>query len=643
MSNPLWMKKFHAVLRGCAVFVPLVILSVGQAQAGNESDVAGNDLLVVSSVTGSAALMGKSNTESAQKQLVVNIAPQAIATTSYVSPWETLDAVNDNSIPAHSNDKSHGAYGNWNNPNSIQWVQYDWDQTHSLSSTDVYWFDDNGGVLVPTTAYLQYWNGNGWNTAGYIPLEKDTFNTLSLDGIVTNRIRVSMLNTYQSTGILEWRVYGATDGDDGSSDNVSYPPVTNEYEYEGINTRNALYVDSDHFRIYYGGNGRYGPKGNLGQHSSRQLQMALDFLEGAYDYYVVERGFRSAGLPINSRLQGPYKLNVYSVTDLDAGGVMGFDAYSGLSYLVVNSNYLDSEEIYVHEFGHSLTLSEYNWVDKGNTGAWWETTAQWVADTFMGSAQHAAVARRYGRSTNQSILDPYVVIGRSYLSIIHAENRYANWPFLTYLSNNPDGLTGLNSNAVQQLIRQYQGQETPIHTLNRMVSPVTAQTVMAYYNAHLAYMDVGRPAVQRRLFDVINYGPFRDQAYRNLYATGNSVYRVYNERKPMYGGSNIIPLTITGNGSVYIEVSNLGNGRRDSAFTAIVAIRSTTTGAIRYQLCPNGRATISVNNREEASLVVTNTPTALYTYDAFRSQPGDPELVGLNYQVRLNGAMPRDL
>ena len=81
-----------------------------------------------------------------------NIAPSASVTTSYVSPWETLSAVNDNSNPSNSNDKSSGAYGNWYHPNSIQWVQYEWPQDYNLSSTEIYWFDDNGGVPVPTTA-----------------------------------------------------------------------------------------------------------------------------------------------------------------------------------------------------------------------------------------------------------------------------------------------------------------------------------------------------------------------------------------------------------------------------------------------------------------------------------------------------------
>ena len=146
-----------------------------------------------------------------------NIATLATATTSYVSPWETIRAVNDNSNPANSNDKSAGAYGNWNNPNSIQWVQYDWSQNYSLSNTQIYWFDDNGGVLTPTRAYVEYWNGSAWVNAGNVPLVKNAFNNLALNGVVTSRIRVSMLNTVQSTGILEWRVAGTAAGAISSS------------------------------------------------------------------------------------------------------------------------------------------------------------------------------------------------------------------------------------------------------------------------------------------------------------------------------------------------------------------------------------------------------------------------------------------
>jgi len=137
-----------------------------------------------------------------------NIALSATASTSYVSSWETLAAVNDGFTPANSNDKSHGAYGNWNNPNSTQWVQYDWTQNYLVTSIQVYWFNDGGGVLTPTTASAQYWNGSAWVNLGNVPLATNAFNTLNVSSVSLNRLRVQMLNTTQSTGMLEFRVYG---------------------------------------------------------------------------------------------------------------------------------------------------------------------------------------------------------------------------------------------------------------------------------------------------------------------------------------------------------------------------------------------------------------------------------------------------
>jgi len=43
----------------------------------------------------------------------MNLALVATPSTSYVSGHETLNAVNDGFTPSHSNDKRHGAYGNW--------------------------------------------------------------------------------------------------------------------------------------------------------------------------------------------------------------------------------------------------------------------------------------------------------------------------------------------------------------------------------------------------------------------------------------------------------------------------------------------------------------------------------------------------
>jgi len=146
----------------------------------------------------------------------INIALAAEPSTSMVSDWETLDAVNDGYTPSNSNDKSHGAYGNWYSPNTVQWVQYTWEKSFLLKSAEIYWFDDNGGVLTPTVAWLQYYEDGAWTDSIPVPCVKNTFNYVSLGDRITNQLRVLMRNDTESTGILEFRVWGTTEN--GSTD-----------------------------------------------------------------------------------------------------------------------------------------------------------------------------------------------------------------------------------------------------------------------------------------------------------------------------------------------------------------------------------------------------------------------------------------
>lgn len=160
---------------------------------------------------------GNQHSELAEEDSI-NIALIAIPTTSFVSSWENINAVNDGYIPSNSSDKSHGAYGNWDSPNTLQWVQYSWEQQFILKSIDIYWFDDGGGVLTPTIAYIQFYENDSWEIVDSIPVPcvKNTFNYTNLGGITADKIRVTMKNESQSTGILEFRVWGT--GLSGSTD-----------------------------------------------------------------------------------------------------------------------------------------------------------------------------------------------------------------------------------------------------------------------------------------------------------------------------------------------------------------------------------------------------------------------------------------
>ena len=148
-----------------------------------------------------------------------NIALVAASSTSYVSGHEKLSALNNGYDPKNSNDKSHGAYGNWPR-NGTQWVEYEWSRPISTSKMDVYWFDDGGGVRLPKTYLLKYWDGQQFvsvNNPSGLGLKNNGFNTTTFDEVKTTKLRLELVsNGTASTGILQWKVY-----DSGKSPNFS--------------------------------------------------------------------------------------------------------------------------------------------------------------------------------------------------------------------------------------------------------------------------------------------------------------------------------------------------------------------------------------------------------------------------------------
>ena len=411
-------------------------------------------------------------------------------------------------------------------------------------------------------------------------------------------------------------------GAGGTPDPVCTTSVPDEFEPNaGVGGGGSVYEDSPHFRIY-------------GTASATAVDTALNHLEAAHSCFVEDWCFRSTGLSVYSD-DGPYyKTNIYVVGTLGgAGGVMRYSEAAGLSYLEVLGSQVAFPRVVVHEWGHALTLSEYDWVDQTRTGAWWETVANWITDTYLTSSYCEDARNRFGIATGNTIIDLDRVIGQSYLLIVSTQNYYEAWPFLTYLTENPDNYPGLGRMAIQDLFRNHAGNnETPLHVLERIASPVSVQTILGRYWAHMAYLDIGHPQAQAAFFSERS-----SLNFDNLDSTGGETYQVRSTRRPQYGGANIIPLSGTGN--VSVQVTNLGNGLSESNFTATLAVRS-SDGAVRYVDLPNGSGQATVGSNEEASLVVANTPNTLYQYNAFETGASSPEAIGLNYRVQITGAVP---
>ncbi|KAI0173064.1 hypothetical protein GGR52DRAFT_541766 [Hypoxylon sp. FL1284] len=382
----------------------------------------------------------------------------------------------------------------------------------------------------------------------------------------------------------------------------------------------SRYKDSPHFRVYDAA-------------SDSIANAALQTLESAYDCFIIKQGWRSTGLSFNQdNDNGPwYKMNVYDVASLGAGTAAntGTDGATGLSFLNVVTEYMNTPSITVHEFGHGMTYAERYWIDQGRTGAWWETVANFVADTFITSDICAESRQEYSQPSGDTLANLNKVIGDSFQVIVDGStgtgNYYEAWPFLSYIANNPDNYAGLGIANFPNVWRKYKrnSNETPLHVLDQLASPTKIQTIVGRYWARMAYVDIGHEkakALYERQKGQINYS--------NLDSQGGGRYRVKSARQPRYMGANIIPLKATGS-SISVTVTT------SSPYTATLAIKA-SNGSVRYVEVVNNSAQVDLSGGEEASLVVVNTPNTLYLYDPF-SLTSDVNR-GLDYQIQLTGA-----
>ncbi|KAK1985314.1 hypothetical protein LZ30DRAFT_686290 [Colletotrichum cereale] len=377
------------------------------------------------------------------------------------------------------------------------------------------------------------------------------------------------------------------------------------------------FQDSARFRVYNGGDA---------------AADSLAMLEGAYECFVNTLGWRSSGLSFNPGSDdGPYyKTNIYSVSDLgSAAGVMHSEASSGAGWLEVVHAYLANPDITVHEYGHALHYHQRTWVNQQRTGAWWETVANWVADTYTTSTLCADARTKHNSPEGRTMFDANKVIGDSFQVIVDGTvgsgNYYQAWPFLTYLTNNPDNIAGLGTDTLHQMMVQYEqdSNETPLHVLDRVLGGnATAAEVVGRYWARMAHVDIGHQQAQ----DVFNEAKDRIN-FANVDESGSG-YTVKSDRAPRYMGANIMPLATSG-GQVDVKVTSSGE------FTATLAIKGSSE--VRYVALANGAGSAEVASGEEASLVIANTPKTLILYDGFQLADSEANK-GLDYSFTLTGA-----
>ena len=105
----------------------------------------------------------------------------------------------------------HTSFDWWPKKGTTEWIEYAFDKPVSVSSADVYWFDDTGEgeVRVPKSWRILYRDGDAWKPvegASY-SLDKDKYNRAAFNAVTTSGLRLEVtMQPGWSAGVEEWRL-----------------------------------------------------------------------------------------------------------------------------------------------------------------------------------------------------------------------------------------------------------------------------------------------------------------------------------------------------------------------------------------------------------------------------------------------------
>ncbi len=409
------------------------------------------------------------------------------------------------------------------------------------------------------------------------------------------------------------------------------------------------YYESEHFQFIWGNSG------NAGQVTQAFLEGNARNMEECWDIYMEDLGMAPPCESVEEYLRdgNKYKTNIYlSGTGLanmtDDWAYMSWDS-GGFAYMFCDVGamvYDPPSWVLPHEFGHVITAHQLGWNRNKYSGSWWEALANWFREEWL-----YATGNTVGHGTD--FFETY--LKSSSLTFPCGRDYYAAWPFMIYLTENPDQLEGFGQYFVRDMLQQGQVDEYPLTMIERLTPQTNFKDTLGHYAKRMATFDLEhQDAYRARLNELLAQGSWNwQQIYTMLEQVDGTqnVYSVPTERAPQAAGLNLIPLTITGS---EISVTFHGLTNVKGADWRACIVQEDANGVSTYSdLFRDGETvTMAVGaNTTAAYLTVIATPDS-DTYVpcglayqgsefaeencSFRSKTQYP------YEVVLNGAVPME-
>ncbi|MBO4456489.1 MAG: hypothetical protein J5802_02080 [Butyrivibrio sp.] len=400
--------------------------------------------------------------------------------------------------------------------------------------------------------------------------------------------------------------------------------------YYSLSDNSVNRMASEHFQIIWG------------KSNSTDVRIDEEFIKGnltnlenIYAFYTQELKMKDIGVSGNSK----FKTNLYiSNTGLrafeDNWAYMGTDR-EGFGFLFVSPGAMvvsDPNPSWVlpHELAHVFTYYQGGTIDY----PWYEATANWFRDQFIGSEYYSYHGKKFGPYSD--FFSPYLINADYYVP--HMLNWYDTWPIFLYISENPDNIDGLGMDLIHKILENKQKDESMYATIERL-SGVPIKTILGGMSKRLATMDFSRQKfyLEHLNNETLRQAGNREKIYTTLERPDNEGYQAVPANKaPMQTGFNVIPLDVDlSKGGISADFVNT-SGVAGSDFR-VTLVTSTADNKTRYsETFSSGTGSIALNGDEKtAYLVVCATPDKLKGYHTDWNSSTNETDTRFTYKVKI--------
>ena len=207
----------------------VIFSAPGQVSTTVTGTVAGTYVLRFWAEDGELRTDRELTVELTERAVSAEYGAMATITTSGSASWENPQRVKEPTTPSSSNPGAGHGWGTWGQAQSgtsvgtAAWIQYTWDSPVILNSSDIYWYDDNGGTRRPrvdTYAIEFSTDGSTWTPVTLSGdstyaggLQTNRFNHFDFEAVEAKALRIRVWGVQSGgagTGVLRWRANGAT-------------------------------------------------------------------------------------------------------------------------------------------------------------------------------------------------------------------------------------------------------------------------------------------------------------------------------------------------------------------------------------------------------------------------------------------------